>query len=85
MGLLRYSYEYSTGSQHLSSIMLYERQSRETLEQFCLSNIKEEKDISYRVRPLVKGPARGGGTELLKKGRLLLLLSKALQCWNASK
>ena len=37
------------------------------------------------MRPLVKGPARGGGTELLKKGRLLLLLSKALQCWNASK
>ena len=41
--------------------------------------------IVYHVRPLVKGPARGGGTELLKKGRLLLLLSKALQCWNASK
>ena len=37
------------------------------------------------MRPLVKGPAWGGGTELLKKGRLLLLLSKALQCWNASK
>ena len=37
------------------------------------------------MRPLVKGPARGGGTELLKKGRLLLLLSKALQCWNPSK
>ena len=46
---------------------------------------REEKDFSYHVRPLVKGPARGGGTELLKKGRLLLLLSKALQCWNASK
>ena len=30
MGLLRYAYEYSTGSQHLSSTMLYERQSRET-------------------------------------------------------
>ena len=46
---------------------------------------REEKDFSYHVRPLVKGPARGGGTELLKKGGLLLLLSKALQCWNASK
>ena len=46
---------------------------------------REEKDFGYHVRPLVKGPARGGGTELLKKGRLLLLLSKAFQCWNASK
>ena len=49
------------------------------------NNIREKKDFSYHVRPLVKGPARGGGTEFLKKGRLLLLLSKALQCWNASK
>ena len=49
------------------------------------NNIREEKDFSYHVRPLVKGPARGGGTELLKKGRLLLLLSKTLQCWNTSK
>ena len=36
-------------------------------------------------RPLVKSPARCGGTKFFKKGRLLLLLSEALQRWNRSR
>ena len=42
-------------------------------------------ELRTSCRPLVKSPARCGGTKFLKKGRLLLLLSEALQRWNRSR